>query len=373
MKRSAVVFALALLVAAGVAAQEKGKVVEEIIARVNNDIVTASDLVRARAAIGQEVDDDCQQRGGCKPEERAAMMKEREQNLLRDLIDQSLLVQRAKDAGINVENELIRRMDKIRSDNNIKDLDELCKAVEQSTQMSCEDWKGQMRNGMLTQALIQRDVGGNLKISDEEIKKYYDEHKDQFVRPEKVYLSEIFVSTEGKTPEELPVLEQRAKNLYNRVKNGEDFTQLARLFSDGSTAKEGGSLGDQGFGRDELSKEISDAVFTMNRGDITEVMKTQTGFLILRVDQRFEAGLQPVDKVDNEIQNRLYYDMMRPALREYLTKLREESYVLVKPGYTDSSAVAASVPIEEVQPPPEKTEEETKKRKKLLGIPVPWK
>jgi peptidyl-prolyl cis-trans isomerase SurA len=358
-------FALLLLAVVSAPAQEKAKVVEEIIARVNNEIVTASDLVRARASLSQEVNEDCQQRGGCNAEERAAMLKDREQNVLRDLIDQSLLVQRAKDAGVNVESELIRRMDQIRQQNNIPSMEALESAVTASG-INFEDWKAQMRNGMLTQALIQREVGGNLKISDDEVKKYYDEHKDTFVRPEKVYLSEIFVNTEGKTPEELPTLEQRAKNLYNRVKNGEDFFELAKRFSDGSTAKEGGSLGDEGFARGELSKEISEAVFKMNRGDITEVMRTQTGFLILRVDQRYEAGLQPVEKVSNEIQNRLYYEKMRPALREYLTKLREESYVLVKPGYHDSSAVAVTVPIEEVQPPAEKKDDEKKKKKRFI-------
>ncbi len=364
MKRFAAILAVILLAGLAAPAQEKAKVVEEIVARVNNEIVTVSDIVRARSTLSQEVEEDCRQRGGCKPEERAGMTKEREENLLRDLIDQSLLVQRAKDLGINVESDVIRRMDQIRQQNNIKDLEELCRAVEQSMSVSCEDWKGQMRNSMMTQELIRRDVGGNLKISDDEIKKYYDEHKSEFVRPEKVYLSEIFVSTEGKKEDELPVLEQRAKNLYNRVKNGEDFNELAKRFSDGSTAKEGGDLGGEGFGRTELSKEISDVVFKLNRGEITEVMRTQTGFLILKVEQRFEEGLQPVEKVEGEIQNRLYYEKMRPGLREYLTKLREESYVLVKPGYTDSSAVAV-LPIEEVQPPNE-DEEKKKKRKRFI-------
>ncbi len=351
-------------VASQTPASSGGRVVEEIIARVNNEIITFSDLSRARQALQAEVEEDC--RKGCSPEERAKVTKEKEDNMLRDLIDQSLLVQRGKDAGINVQPECIKRMDQIRQQNNIASMEDLEKAVNESG-IVFEDWKNNLCNSLLTQEVIRREVRPD--IASEEVKKYYDEHKQEFVRKERVFLSEIFVTIEGKKPEEVPGQEDKAKKLLARIRdNNEDFAELAKRYSDGTTAHDGGFLGNEGFTRDGLPKDMADAAFKLKRGEVTDVIKTDKGFLILRVDQKFAEGLQALETVESEIQSRLYYDKLRPAMREYMKKLREDSYVLVKPGYVDSAAVAFT-PITEVEPAKPKDDEESKKkRKKFLWI-----
>jgi len=146
------------------------------------------------------------------------------------------------------------------------------------------------------------------------------------------------------------------------AKGGEDFGELAKRYSDGSTAQQGGTLGF--FERGQLPPEIEAIAFKMNRGDISEVMRTKTGFLALKCEVRYEAGQQPLEKVETEIMNKLYGEKMQPGLRAYLTKLREESFIQVKPGYVDTAAVA-SVPILETQPVPE--DEKGKKKKKEKG------
>lgn len=334
------------------------RVVEEIVARVNNEIITRGDLARAKQALAAEVEEDC--RKGCTPEQREKLAKEKEQDMLRDLIDQSLLVQRGKDAGISVQGECVKRMDQIRQQNNVASMEDLEKAVNESG-INFEDWKSNLCNSLLTQEVIRREVRPD--IASDEIKKYFEEHKQEFVRKERVFLSEIFVTTENKKPEEIPAQEEKIKKLLSRVKDGgEDFNELAKRFSDGTTAAEGGFLGNEGFTRDGLAKELTDAAFKLKRGEVTDILRTQNGFLILRVDQKFEEGLQPLENVEGEIQNRLYYEKLRPAMRDYMKKLREESYVLVKAGYVDSAAVTFT-PIAEVEAPKPKDEEETKKRK----------
>ncbi len=341
-----------------------GRVVEEIIARVNNEIITMSDLARAKQAVQAELEEDC--RKGCTPEEHAKLAKEKEDNMLRDLIDQSLLVQRGKDAGINVQSDCIKRLDQIRQQNNIPTMEDLEKAVNDSG-IVFEDWKNNLCNSILTQEVIRREVRPD--ISTDEVKKYYDEHKQEFVRKERVFLSEIFVTIEGKKPEEIPGQEDKAKKLLARIRdNNDDFAELAKRFSDGTTAHEGGFLGNEGFTSDNLPKDMAAAVFKLRRGEVTDILKTDKGFLILKVDQKFAEGLQPMETVENEIQSKIYYDKLRPAMREYMKKLREDSYVLVKPGYVDSAAVAFT-PITEVEPDKPKDEEESKKkRKKFLWI-----
>ncbi len=337
------------------AAQNKPKVVEEIIARVNNEIITMSDLERARNSLQEEARQDCR---NCTPQGLQLMLTDKGKNLLRDLIDQSLLAQRAKDMGISVETDVVRRLDQIRQQNSIPSMEELEKKVNQSG-ASFEDFKNNIRTQLLTQEVIRREVGSRIIIAHEEVQKYYDEHKKEFQRPEQVYLREIFVSTDGKKDSEIPELEKKAKTLLERVKNGEDFGELAKRYSDGTTAKSGGELGV--FDRGQLAKDIEDTVFKLNKGQMTDVIRTKTGFLTLRVEQRFQAGLQPLDKVESEIMNRLYVQKMDPELRRYLQTLREESYVVVKPGYVDTAAVT-SAPIEEVAATPEEAKPKKGKR-----------
>ena len=350
-----------LLAPAGARAQAKGVIVEEIVARVNNQIITLSDYQKAAAGLQQEAAQDCQ---NCSQMQIQASVAEHQKNLLRDMIDQQLLIERAKDMDVIVETDLVKRLDEVRKQNNLSSLEDLEKAVE-SQGVVWEDYKTQMRNGLLTQEVIRREVGGRMDIGSDEVKAYYEAHKQDFNRPEQVSLAELFLSTEGKSPEEIAAVRTRADDLHNRLVKGEDFLQLVKRYSEGSTAQQNGDLGE--FERGQLSKQLEDAVFTMDKGQFTDVIQTKTGFEILKVLDHFQAGLQPLDKVDGEITNMLYRQKMDPAMRAYLAQLREESYVLVKPGYTDSAAVAGATVIQEVAPTPDTADK--KKQKKKLPLP----
>jgi parvulin-like peptidyl-prolyl isomerase len=174
-------------------------------------------------------------------------------------------------------------------------------------------------------------------------------------------LREIFVSTENKPAADVPTLRKKAESLRDRVlKNGDDFGELAKRFSDSPTAQQGGELGS--FERSKLDPNISEKVFALNRGQMTDVIETKTGFEILQVRERYQAGEQPLEKVEPEISNRLYEEKMEPGLRAYLQTLREDSYLQVKPGYTDTAAVT-SQPIEEVAVTPDKDDKKKTARK----------
>jgi peptidyl-prolyl cis-trans isomerase SurA len=352
---------LFLLAPLGSRAQSKPGVVEEIVARVNNQIITMSDYQKAGAGLQQEVQQDCQ---NCTQQQIAAEVADRRKNLLRDMIDQQLLIERAKDMDLNVETELVKRLDDVRKQNNLSTMEDLEKAVE-GQGLIWEDYKNQLRNGMLTQEVIRREVGGRLDIGSDEVKKYYEAHKQDYNRPEQVALAEIFLSTEGKSPEEIDAVRTRADDLHNRLVKGEDFGALARRYSQGSTADQGGDLGE--FERGQLAKQLEDAVFGLEKGQFSDVIQTKTGFEILKVLDHFQAGLQPLEKVEGEITNILYRQKMEPALRTYLAQLREESYVQVKPGYTDTAAVPGATVIQEVAPTPDAPDK--KKSKKKSPIP----
>jgi peptidyl-prolyl cis-trans isomerase SurA len=336
------------------------KTVEEIIARVNNEIITRSELDKARASAEDDAKQECQ--GKCTPEQLKADIEDRQKNTLRDLIDQSLLVQRGKDMSVNVEPEVIKKLDQIRIQNKIDSMEELEKAVS-SQGTNWEDFKNNIRTGLLTQRVISSEVGSHITIGKDEVEKYYTEHKAEFVRPEEVALREIEVSTEGKAEAALPDLKKKAETALKRVQDGEDFGEIAKRFSDGSTAKQGGFLGV--YKRGELSKELEDIVFKMKKNELTQVMDTKQGYLVLQVLERYEEGQQPLNKVENEISDRLYSQRMEPAMREYLKTLREQSYVVIKPGYQDIAGGGNSE-IQEVSATPEASKNKKGHKKYLL-------
>ena len=336
------------------------KTVEEIIARVNNEIITRSELDKARLASEEEAKQECQ--GKCTPEQLRADIEDRQKNTLRDLIDQSLLVQRGKDMGVNVEPEVITKLDQLRQQNKIDSMEDLEKAVSAQGQ-NWEDFKNNIRNQILTQRVISSEVGSHITIGKDEVEKYYNEHKSEFVRPEQVALREIEVSTEGKKDTELPDLKKKAETALKRVKDGEDFGEIAKRFSDSTTAKQGGFLGV--YKRGELSKELEDIVFKMKKNDLTDVMDTKQGYLVLQVLERYEEGEQPLNKVENEIMDHLYSQRMEPAMRQYLKTLREQSYVVIKPGYQEIAGGGNSE-IQEVSATPEASKKKNAHKKYLL-------
>ena len=337
-----------------------GRTVEEIIARVNNEIITRSEYEKSRQSAEDDARQDCQNK--CTPEQLKAEIDQRQRTSLRDLIDQSLLVQRAKDMGVSVEPELIKRLDAIRTQNKIESMEELEKAVT-AQGMNWEDFKNNIRSTLLTQRVISNEVGSHITISDEEVSKYYQAHKAEYVRPEQVALREIEVSTQGKKPEEIPDLKKKAETTLQRIKDGEDFGEMAKRFSDSNTKTQGGFLGM--YKRGELSKELEDKVFSMKKNELTEVTETKQGFLILQVLEHYDEGEQSLAKVKNEIMDKLYGARMEPAMREYLKTLREQSFVVIKPGYVDAAGGPGNSEIQEVSATPEASK--TKKgRKKFL-------
>lgn len=345
MKRFALAVSTAILALSIPAMlRASGKVVEEIVARVNNDVITLSDYQKAESGLPEQVQQECQ---GCAPDKTAAMLADEKKNLLRSLIDNSLLVQRAQDLGITVDTDLVRQLDQIRQQNNLASMEALQKAVE-AQGIAWEDYKEQLRNNLLTQKVIQQDVGSSIKISNEEIQNYYSQHKTDFVKPEEVDISEIFFNTSGKTPAETAAIEQKAEGVLKRLNAGEDFAALSRRNSDGPTASDGGELGVRKSG--DLPPDLEKTVFALHKGDTTGLIHTSSGLEILHVNQHFDAGLQPLDKVEMDIENHLYQQQIQPAMRQYLDRLRRDSYVVVKAGYTDSGSVGGSFVIKELSP-----------------------
>ena len=332
MKPARFLFLLALLVPPLCGADRV--VLEEIVARVNNQVITLADLERSRQAMREELS-----REAAGPE-LEKQLQEKEKDLLRDLIDQSLLVQRATDMGISVEADVIKRLDRIRQDTGLDSLEAL-ERVAAAQGVDFEDFKQQIRNQILTQAIIQKEVSGKVMLDSEEIRDYYLKHQQELARPESVYLREILVSTEGVPAEQLPAREERVRELLGKIRAGEKFEDLAKTYSDAPTAAEGGDLGS--FEVEKLAANIRDVIGNLLEGGVSDPLRTPQGYLILQKVAHLPAGIPPFEKAEGEIMQKLYLDKVQPALREYLNNLRREAFLTVKSGYLDTGAVEPRV------------------------------
>jgi len=362
--------AIALLVAGSMSAFAEVQVMEEIIAKVNGEIVTRGDLQRARAEARAELE-----RQKTPPAKAQEMLTEFEKNALRDKIDQLLLVQKGKDLDIKVETDVIRQLAEIQKQTGIADPEKFHEMVHEQTGMTFEDYKQDMTNQMLQQRVIRQEVMSRMQVPHQDIEKYYNEHKKEFVRDERVFLREILISTEGKDEAGVAAAKKKADDLVKRARGGEKFGQMALDNSDAVTAKQGGDLG--GWKKGELASQVENAVWDKERGYVTDPIRVANGFLILKVEEHQKAGQASLDEVEPEIMDKILSPKMQPALREYLTKLREQAFLEIKPGYVDTGAAPHKDTrwVEMAQLKPEtvtKAEVTSSKRhKKLLGVPIP--
>jgi len=337
-------------------------VVEEIVARVNNEIITRSEFARSKDELRKEA----QQQD---PVNADKIISEREQNVLRDLIDQSLLLGRGKDLGITADTELVKKLDDIRKQMNLDSMEEVEKAA-QAQGVSFEDFKQNMRNQIITQQVISKEVGSKLNISKDEEMKFYEDHKEEMAQPEQVRLSEILVSNDRKPndtrseEEVLQAAQKRADDLLAELRKGASFDETAKKNSDDPTSAQGGDLGY--FKRGSLAKELEDKTFAMKAGDVSDVIRTKQGFIILKVTEHHQAGIPPFNDVANKIQDAVYMQKLQPALRDYLTKLREDAFIDIKAGNVDTGASPNETkPIETAS---KDSGPKPLKKKKKLGV-----
>jgi peptidyl-prolyl cis-trans isomerase SurA len=376
------------------------QVVEEIVARVNNSIITRSEFLRSK----EQLKDDVKQQD---PADADKVYAERENDVLRDLIDQQLLIEKAKDLDITGDTELIKRLDQMRKDMKLDSMEDLEKAAT-AQGISYEDFKQNLRNQIITQKVIGEEVGSHLSITKEEQQQFYDAHKAEMEQPESIKLSEILVAPQkpadkdnaaapkpdqnaadkpdqnaaapAATPANqdatkpaedtaaLAAAETKANDLLKQIRAGASFEDIAKKYSDGPTAAQGGDLGS--FKRGVLAKELEDKTFVLKAGETTDVIRTKQGYVILKVTDHQMAGIPPMKDVENRIQDALYYQKLQPALRAYLTKLREDAFIDVKDGYVDTGASPNETKPIETSNPKGSDAKKLKKKKKVMGVPM---
>jgi peptidyl-prolyl cis-trans isomerase SurA len=375
MKKTAFIFSVAVAYALLFAVLSPADtVVEEIIARVNNQIISRSEYIRSRDQLKQEV----QQQDASSADR---VFAEKQRDVLRDLIDQQLLLQKGKDMGITGDTELVKRLDEMRKQMNLETMEELEKAAE-AQGASYEEFKQNLRNQIVTQRVIGQEVGSKLAMNKDDEKRFYEQHRAEMERPEEVRLSEILIApklpakpppTPGAKPEPpteaeneaaLSAAHAKAQDLLDQIHKGAKFADLAKKNSDGPSSKDGGDL--SYFKRGTLAKELEDKVFALKAGETTDVIRTKQGYVILQVAEHTTAGIPTLKEVEPRIQDALYMQKLQPALRVFLSSLREQAFIDIKNGYVDSGASAKQTkPVETTA---KDAGAKKLKKKKKLGV-----
>ena len=364
---------LAGLAAFAVASLADVVTIEQIVAKVNGEIITNIDLDHDRADLEKQL-----KANGLTGQRLEDALKTEVPNLLRNKIDNLLLVQKGKEMELKVDPDVNKYIADLQRQTGTTDPQKFEALVRQETGKSYEDFKADIKNNLLLQGVMREEVMRKIQFKQEEIRAYYDTHKDEFQREERVFLREISVSTQGKqdNPAAVAAAEKKAKDLVDRARRGERFAELAQTNSDSPTAKDGGAL--DPYKKGELAPAIEAAVWDKERGAVTDPIKIPSGLLILRVDEHHKAGLAEFEEVEQEIQNRILDSRRQAALRAYLTKLRDISFLEIKAGYEDSAAAPSKDTTwnDPAQLKPETTTKEAvlaaPSRKRILGVlPIP--
>jgi len=337
-----------------------GATVEEIVARVNDQVISSSDYERAL----KEMDQEARQHGATMQEVSAA-----HKDLLRSLIDQQLWLSKAKELNITGETELVKKLNELRKQYNLETMEDLEKAAKEQG-ISFEDFKANIRNQIVTSEVMRQVIGRKIQFTPGEAQHYFEAHKQDYAQQESVHLGEILVAVPApaaampgmapaEDPEKLAAAKAKADDIEAKIHAGGDFSQLARSFSDGPTAAEGGELGQ--FKRGSLAKVLEDKTFVLKSGEVTEPIHTRQGYVILKVIKHIPGGVPEYKDVEQQVEEAFYMSRMEPAMRAQLTTMREEAYIIVKPGYVDTGASAKqTTPVYSSYVPPS-----PKKKKKV--------
>ena len=370
--------ALVILLTSGLALRAADRpdapvVVEEIVAKINGDIVTRGDIQKARVNAEKEM----RQQGGLAGPALQQQLDKYMADELERQIDKLLLVQKAKEMDIKVDDDLKREIAALQSESKISDPDKFHDFVREQTGMSFEDFVQVQKNTLLTNRVVEEEVWRNIIIPDADIQKYYDAHKADFVRQESVTLREIMVATADTKPESIAAAEKKANLLLTRARGGVDkFADLARQYSDDASATDDGLL--PPFEKGKLNKAIEDVVFKHEKGFVTDLIQIRgIGFEFFKVEAHTAAGQASLDDVKGLITNILTRPIADPKLRAYLTTLRQNAFLQVKAGYIDTGAAPGKDTTwkdpAQLMPETIKKSEVANQRhlKKLLGV-IPY-
>jgi len=296
----------------------RGEVVDKIAIVVNNEVITQREVDRMLAPIYEQC------RAVYQGVELAKKMTEARNAVINQLIEDKLILSEAKRLNIEVDaREVNARMDDVIKRLGSQERFESLLAQEGLTRKTLFE---HYREQVMVKRLIDQKVGSNISISPTEINNYYKQHANEFISPEQVKVNNILIRAR-KGGDANKALEQ-AKEIERRIREGCDFAALAKEYSDGPNASEGGSMGF--VKRGDLMPDIEAMVFRMKEGEVSGLIKTDLGYHLFKVEEKKEREIRSLAEVRRDVEDAIYKEKMRGKLKGWIESLRKNAYIAFK-------------------------------------------
>lgn len=302
-------------------------IIEQILVKVNGEIITKSDLEQRQIAALRQRPEVQGLRGD--DEALARMLSDVTPGVIVDAVDELLLLQRGKELGYAMGEEQFRSIiENIRKENKIE-TDEQFEQALKSEGMTMLDLRRQLEKQMLVSRVQQAEVMGKISVGDEEVKAYYDAHQDEFSSTPQVTLREILVAV-ASTAEGVNVgLDEEARTkaaeLHGRLLAGEPFPRLAADASDSPSKANGGLLGEIPWA--DISPELQKELQALKVGEFTRVLRTPRGYQILKVDDRIDGTVKSLEQAREDVSEKVFETKRRAEFGRYLERLRTQAII----------------------------------------------
>jgi len=292
-------------------------VVEAIVAVVNDEFVSLSDYIERHDTYLQAL------RAQLQGEEFTKQYEAFKIGLMDTLITEHLLIQEAKKMGANVTDEVNAQIERFKEQNGFTSDAQLIQALNREN-LNYDDWKEGLEMGMLQQFVLSNEVGRSLVIDDSELVGFYNQHLEDFREPEEYSLRAIYVSSEGKSGEEV---QARKQEIDGKIAAGEDMAILAAQYGEGPEKDAQGDLGS--FVKGQMLTDMEQAVQDLQAGEMTAWIEMPNGWYLLRLEDKKESQIKAFDEVRQEIEDELFNGKYETGIMKYLDELKSRSYIKI--------------------------------------------
>jgi peptidyl-prolyl cis-trans isomerase SurA len=342
----AVAFALSAVVSA------RAEIIEQILVKVNGEIFTKSDLEQRQVAALRQRGQAIDLKSDLSNTQLRQALDEVTPQLLVDAIDEMLIVQRGKELGYRLGDEQFKSvLDNIKKENKMES-EEQFQAALKAENMTLADLRRNLERQMIQQRVQQNEVLGKIGVTDDEAKRYYESHLNEFTTAPTVTLREILVTvpsdSKGLNVAADDAAKEKAEDIRKRVTTGgENFEKLASEISDSPSKANGGLIGPLSV--NDISPELRKLIEAMKPGDVGELVRTQRGYQLLKLETITPTQTMPLDQAREQISERVFTDKRKAEFQKYLQKLRSQAIIEwknddVKKAFEEGMKLQATAP-----------------------------
>ena len=304
----------------GEAIEEKGEVVDKIVAVVGAGLITQSDLNRVLFPVYGEY------RQRYQGEELARKMDEARRDILNQMIEEKLIINAANDSDIEVsDQEVDEKIEEVKQRFNSEE--EFIESMNRQN-LSIRSLKKDFREEILKSKLIDAEVKGKMNISFKEVNDYYQDHLNDFIEPEKVKAKAILIKPAEDTTEDWEEALAKANEIFSELEGGAGFEDLAKQYSDDVSASRGGDMGfiDRGY----MAKEIDEVLFSLTPQEFSQPVKTKLGYYIFKVEAKEPQTVTSLKEAEIRIKSILFVQKFNERFKKWITGLKQDAYISIK-------------------------------------------